>query len=198
MSPADIDGVAQADLDEAAALVAEQLRRWRPDVVVTYDPTGGYGHPDHIQAHRVTMAALTALPDDERPGRVYWALTPRAWAQEDRRWVCDHVDVADQPGLTLPEADAPYPPSVVDDDAVTHAIVDAEAAGLRTRVLREHRTQVTVLGADYALSNNIAARRSDREGYVLVDRGTGAPVTGDAVAPGRHTGLLPNESRKVP
>ena len=38
-----------------------------PDVVVTYDEHGGYGHPDHIQAHRVTCAALASVPAGERP-----------------------------------------------------------------------------------------------------------------------------------
>jgi LmbE family N-acetylglucosaminyl deacetylase len=42
---------------EAAERLAELMRRYRPDVVVTYDPNGFYGHPDHIQAHRITVAA---------------------------------------------------------------------------------------------------------------------------------------------
>ena len=43
---------------EAAERLAELIRRYQPDVVVTYDENGFYGHPDHIQAHRVTMAAV--------------------------------------------------------------------------------------------------------------------------------------------
>ena len=45
-------------LREAAERLAELMRRYRPDVVVTYDENGFYGHPDHIQAHRITMAAI--------------------------------------------------------------------------------------------------------------------------------------------
>ncbi|MGX9228587.1 N-acetyl-1-D-myo-inositol-2-amino-2-deoxy-alpha-D-glucopyranoside deacetylase [Streptomyces albus] len=48
----------QADLDEAARLLAAVVREVRPQVVVTYGPDGGYGHPDHIKAHRVTMRAV--------------------------------------------------------------------------------------------------------------------------------------------
>src|SRR4051812_10484919 len=48
------EAFAAADLDAAGGLVADLLRELRPDVVVTYDEQGGYGHPDHIQAHRVT------------------------------------------------------------------------------------------------------------------------------------------------
>jgi N-acetyl-1-D-myo-inositol-2-amino-2-deoxy-alpha-D-glucopyranoside deacetylase len=186
------DAFVRADQGEAAELVAAHLRLLRPDVVVTYDPCGGYAHPDHIQAHRVTMAAIAALPEADRPGRVYWTLTPRSWAQQDREWVRSHVEPGEQPGLTLPPEDAPFPPSVVEDEQVTHEVVDRDAARLRTRALREHRTQVSVHGDYYALSNDIAARLSAREGYVLVDPATGAPARGEATAGGRHTGLLPD------
>jgi len=57
----------RADLDEAAGELVAVLREVRPQVLVTYDPQGGYGHPDHIQAHRVTCAAVRSLPGDERP-----------------------------------------------------------------------------------------------------------------------------------
>jgi LmbE family N-acetylglucosaminyl deacetylase len=55
--------------------LAELIRRHQPDVVVTYDENGFYGHPDHIQAHRVTMAAL-ALAGGAR--KVYWTTAPRS------------------------------------------------------------------------------------------------------------------------
>ena len=45
-------------VEEAAARLGELMRRYRPDVVVTYDSYGFYGHPDHIQAHRITVAAM--------------------------------------------------------------------------------------------------------------------------------------------
>ena len=47
---------------EPAARLSELLERYRPQVVVTYDANGFYGHPDHIQAHRITVAALEATP----------------------------------------------------------------------------------------------------------------------------------------
>src|SRR5690348_9621063 len=43
---------------ESAGRLAELIRQYRPDVLVTYDDFGGYGHPDHIQVHRITMAAV--------------------------------------------------------------------------------------------------------------------------------------------
>ncbi len=47
---------------EAAAQLSELMEQYRPQVVVTYDANGFYGHPDHIQAHRITLAALEATP----------------------------------------------------------------------------------------------------------------------------------------
>src|SRR3546814_4508564 len=52
-----------ADLDEAIAHAVAVVREVRPQVVVTYDENGGYGHPDHIQAHRVAMGAVEAAAD---------------------------------------------------------------------------------------------------------------------------------------
>ncbi|MEU9921160.1 PIG-L family deacetylase [Streptomyces griseoluteus] len=65
----------QTPVEEGAARLAELMRHYRPDVVVTYDENGFYGHPDHIQAHRITMAALQLT--DLTP-KVYWTTVPRS------------------------------------------------------------------------------------------------------------------------
>jgi N-acetyl-1-D-myo-inositol-2-amino-2-deoxy-alpha-D-glucopyranoside deacetylase len=64
------DAFALAPLDDAAGRLAAVLREVRPEAVVTYGPDGGYGHPDHVQAHRVTMRAaeLADVP------RVFWVV----------------------------------------------------------------------------------------------------------------------------
>ena len=69
----------QAPLDEAAAKLAAILREERPDVVVTYDSDGTYGHPDHIKAHLVTNAALDLLEKEGwPPSKLYYAAIPRS------------------------------------------------------------------------------------------------------------------------
>ena len=184
---------ANADLDEVAVLVAEVVRRIRPAVVVTYDEQGGYGHPDHIQTHRVTCAAVRSLPEGERPA-LYAVLTPASWAREDRVWLADHPSVGT--GWFLPDPEGEYPPSVVADDRVTHEVVDPAMVPVQATALREHVTQVTVAesGDSYALSNHIAARIPGREAFARLDPATGrlAPpeVTRGADATARHTGLL--------
>jgi N-acetyl-1-D-myo-inositol-2-amino-2-deoxy-alpha-D-glucopyranoside deacetylase len=153
---------AGADVAEAASVLASLVEEVRPDVVLTYDPEGGYGHPDHIQTHRVTVAAVSAVPADRRPA-LFTVLTPQSWAREDRAWLATHVP-ADR-GVTVPRPDDPFPPSVVPDDSVLHRLVAPEAVSLRDRALRHHRTQVTVHDGWFTLSNDIAARLPAREGY---------------------------------
>ena len=56
----------QAPLEDVTGRLVPLIRRHRPDVVVTYDAHGGYGHPDHIMAHRVTMASVAAAAVADR------------------------------------------------------------------------------------------------------------------------------------
>ena len=164
---------AGADVEEAAALLADLLRRLRPDLVLTYDPWGGYAHPDHVQTHRVTARAVQLLTE-EAPGaapRLYVALVPASWAREDRRWLAAHVPAgARSPAggqVRVPGPEDPYPPNVVDDALVTHAVVDEGALRRQRAALAEHPTQVTLHDGWYTLSNDVAARLPGREGYAV-------------------------------
>ena len=69
----------RADVDEAARQLVEIIRELRPQVLVTYDEIGFYGHPDHIQAHRVAMRAVElAAVEGIAPEKVYWTAVPRS------------------------------------------------------------------------------------------------------------------------
>lgn len=78
----------QADPDVLAEQVADLMRRLRPQVVLTFDPFGGYGHPDHIALHRATVAAFERLSEERgahsaRPQKLYFTTFSRAtlrWA----------------------------------------------------------------------------------------------------------------------
>jgi len=95
-----------ADADEATAALVAVIRELRPQVVVGYDPNGGYGHPDHIQAHRLTTAAVEAAGTDAYPdagapwqvAKLYWTVTEHA-ALEDG--ICAIGELPD--GWRLPE-----------------------------------------------------------------------------------------------
>ncbi|GAA1887116.1 N-acetyl-1-D-myo-inositol-2-amino-2-deoxy-alpha-D-glucopyranoside deacetylase [Lapillicoccus jejuensis] len=180
---------AAAPLREAATAVARVVARLRPDVLVTYDAGGGYGHPDHVRTHEATRTAVLGLPARDRPSRVFEIRTPRSWAQEDRAWLRERVHPGrhgEPPGRTLQLLDdaAPYPVGVVDDAMVTHEVVDPTAVARQAAALREHVTQLTVLQTlpgdgpvvpFYALSNDVAARLPGREGFARVDPATWAP-----------------------
>jgi N-acetyl-1-D-myo-inositol-2-amino-2-deoxy-alpha-D-glucopyranoside deacetylase len=208
------DAFVHADLCEAAAMVAAHIRTLRPDVVVTYDEQGGYAHPDHIQTHRVTMAALSLLTaeagaETEADARrtavpvAYCILTPRSWAWQDRAWLRDNVVLNDRDDdgvstegvaptsascVVLPQ-DAPYPPSVVSDEIVTHVVEEPALVEVQSQALAQHSSQVSVYEGYYALSNRIAARLSGREGFARFDPVAGHLVPAAHGAP-RHTGLL--------
>lgn len=164
----------QADVDAVADAVRQVIDELEPDVVITYDEHGGYGHPDHIQTHRVVQAALRAVPEASRPPMLA-AVTPSSWALQDRQWLREHGPA--DPAWTLPEGE--LPPSVVPDEAVTVEVVDPDAVAGQVAALSEHRTQVSVVGEQYALSNDIAARLSGREGYAEVDVETGRLLPGE-------------------
>jgi LmbE family N-acetylglucosaminyl deacetylase len=68
----------QTPVEEGAARLAELMRRYQPDVVVTYDENGFYGHPDHIQANRITMRALAMTAQTPK---AYWTTAPRSMMQ---------------------------------------------------------------------------------------------------------------------
>ncbi|HDQ71467.1 MAG TPA: GlcNAc-PI de-N-acetylase [Chloroflexi bacterium] len=70
--------LAQADPEALAEEVAEFMRRLKPQVVLTFDPYGGYGHPDHIAMHRATVDAFDMLPEAERPRKLYFVAFSRA------------------------------------------------------------------------------------------------------------------------
>ncbi len=177
---------AAADVEATGALVADHVRALRPDAVVTYDPTGGYEHPDHVQTHRVTMAALRQLADGERPAYTFHVYTPRSWVQADRRWLREHVPP--ELALAYPADDDPMISSTVDDDLVTHVVVDPIHLPEQVAALDAHRTQLRVWpGGYYALTNHAAARLAGREAFVRVD-----PLTGERIATGVvASGLLP-------
>lgn len=161
---------AGGDLATQVEVLGHLLVELAPDVVLTYDEHGGYRHPDHIRTHQVTCAAVAGLPPDRRPV-LYAVLTPVSWAVADRSWLAEHVPHGS--GLTVPGTADPFPPSVVPDDVVTHAVVDPSAVPDQVRALRHHATQVTVYDGYFALSNNIASRLAGREGYAVLDPASG-------------------------
>ncbi|MFF7931601.1 N-acetyl-1-D-myo-inositol-2-amino-2-deoxy-alpha-D-glucopyranoside deacetylase [Streptomyces sp. NPDC007940] len=155
----------QADVDEAARHLVEVILEVRPQVLVTYDEHGGYGHPDHIQAHRVAMRAVELAADAgwEIP-KVYWNRVPRAVGE--RAFAQLHQDL---PGLPFAKtAVLDDVPGVVDDDRITTEIDGTAYAAAKSAAMAAHATQIDVSGAYFALSNELAQPLFTTEYYELV------------------------------
>ncbi|MEZ3177661.1 N-acetyl-1-D-myo-inositol-2-amino-2-deoxy-alpha-D-glucopyranoside deacetylase [Streptomyces pimonensis] len=158
----------QADVDRAAGLLAEVILEVRPQVLVTYDDHGGYGHPDHIQAHRVAMRAveLAAERGWDVP-KVYWNRVPRSVAEESFARLDN-----DLPGLPFEKAAVVGDvPGVVADERVTTGIDGTAYAAAKAAAMRAHATQITVAEPYFALSNELAQPLFTTEYYELVRGG---------------------------
>ncbi|MER6406487.1 N-acetyl-1-D-myo-inositol-2-amino-2-deoxy-alpha-D-glucopyranoside deacetylase [Streptomyces viridosporus] len=155
----------QADVDQAAGLLAEVILEVRPQVLVTYDENGGYGHPDHIQAHRVAMRAveLAAAEGWDVP-KVYWNRVPRSVAEQSFARLRD-----DLPGLPFDKAAGiDDVPGVVADERVTTAVDGSAHAAAKAAAMRAHATQITVAEPYFVLSNELAQPLFTTEYYELV------------------------------
>jgi LmbE family N-acetylglucosaminyl deacetylase len=80
------EALANAPVDEVAERISCHIRRLRPQVVLTFDPIGGYRHPDHIAIHRATVKAFHAAGDPQaypgeyppyHPQKLYFHTFPR-------------------------------------------------------------------------------------------------------------------------
>ncbi|SHX08629.1 N-acetyl-1-D-myo-inositol-2-amino-2-deoxy-alpha-D-glucopyranoside deacetylase [Mycobacteroides abscessus subsp. abscessus] len=162
---------ADADMAEAVGELVAVLRDFRPHVVVTYDPNGGYGHPDHVQAHRVTTAAVAASAGDGHPGEP-WQVPKFYWTVMDGESMAQALESIN--GMELPDSWVRIPANALPFDLGHRidAVIDAQdSLPAKVAAMRAHQTQVTVesSGRVFALSNNIALPISAVEHYVLVD-----------------------------
>jgi N-acetyl-1-D-myo-inositol-2-amino-2-deoxy-alpha-D-glucopyranoside deacetylase len=150
-----------ADLTEAADHLVTIIREVRPQVLVTYDQFGGYGHPDHIQAHRVAMyaAQLAAVPSYKKElgepweiAKIYWGAMSESRMREGLRALRAAGDTTTFEGM---DPDGPLPHFVTADVDLA-AGVDATAFVARKMdAMRAHATQITTDGPFFALSNNV-------------------------------------------
>ncbi|MGW6792229.1 N-acetyl-1-D-myo-inositol-2-amino-2-deoxy-alpha-D-glucopyranoside deacetylase [Streptomyces chartreusis] len=169
----------QADVDTAARELVEVILEVRPQVLVTYDPDGGYGHPDHIQAHRIAMCAAELAVDAgwEIP-KVYWNRVPRTAADEAFARL-----QADLPGLPFGKAATVADvPGVVADERITTVIDGTAHAAAKAAAMRAHATQIEVAEPYFVLSNELAQPLFTTEYYELVRGEPGARPESDLFA----------------
>jgi N-acetyl-1-D-myo-inositol-2-amino-2-deoxy-alpha-D-glucopyranoside deacetylase len=147
--------------DEQVDALAAVLAQVRPQVVLTYGADGGYGHPDHVRAHDITVAALARVP--ARLGRtVIGRSTLDAGLAE----------LAAAPGLPFRLPGADELPSVPDGSINVRVDVTAQRSA-RIAAMRAHATQIALWSAPdrfaLAMSNGVAQPLLDVEEYVVDD-----------------------------
>jgi N-acetyl-1-D-myo-inositol-2-amino-2-deoxy-alpha-D-glucopyranoside deacetylase len=183
-----------ADLTEAADHLVAVIREVRPQVLVTYDQFGNYGHPDHIQAHRVATyaASLAAVPSYRRDlgeahdiAKIYWCAMSERRLREGLRKLRDAGDTTTFEGM---DPDGQLPPFVTSDDNLG-AVIDGSAYHeQKMAALRAHATQIAPDGPFFAMSVDGGASFWGQE-YYRIAKGAQGPLGEDGLETDLFAGL---------
>jgi N-acetyl-1-D-myo-inositol-2-amino-2-deoxy-alpha-D-glucopyranoside deacetylase len=181
-----------AVFDAAVGAAVAVVREVRPQVIVTYDDNGDYGHPDHIMAHRVATAAAERAGeagygegDPWTVEKFYWTATPKSVLRRGFEAIAGRADL---PFGVASVEDLPFG---VDDELVTTA-VDATGFGeQKLAALRAHRTQIAVDGPFFALSNMLGREVLAVEHFRLVQGKLGDERNADGHETDLFAGLDP-------
>ncbi|WP_024874872.1 N-acetyl-1-D-myo-inositol-2-amino-2-deoxy-alpha-D-glucopyranoside deacetylase [Saccharomonospora piscinae] len=148
-----VRGALSEQVDQLLAVFDEV----RPEVVVTYDAHGGYGHPDHIRAHEIATAAVRRAPAVRRLFHTVASARATALGLAELR-------EREVPFRVPDDTELPATP----DSEITTCVDIGAYRDAKFAALAAHRTQVTVGPDCFALSNDLAQPVSDTEYYVLV------------------------------
>ena len=150
----------QADLEEATKYLVSIIDDVKPHILITYDEIGGYGHPDHIQAHRIAM--LAADNSSWQIQKIYWNTMPKSVLAESMAKMkelgsdffgAENVD------------DLPF---AKDDKFVTSLIDGNSQVEKKMAAMKAHVTQISTDGPFFALSDNLGLQVWGDEYYTLV------------------------------
>ncbi len=167
----------QADLDSVARILVDVIEEVKPHILITYDEIGGYGHPDHIQAHRVAMRASEL--SEWQIQKIYWNTIPKsviAQGMEKMKEIGSDFFGAESID------DIPF---AKDDEFVTTLIAGTAYVDRKMAAMKAHETQIALDGPFFALSNNLGMQIWGDEYYTLVKGTKSAPFDSN----GRETDL---------
>ncbi len=160
------------DLDEAAGRLVGHIRSFRPQVLVTYDETGGYPHPDHIMCHKVSMRAVELAADPEAfpEHGTPWQISKVYYHMGGHRARFAKLDeLMHEEGLESPYRER-LASFAQDDKAhrLTTFIPCADFFDVRDEALRAHATQIDPDGIWFAVPSAIQKVGWPTEDYQLV------------------------------
>jgi LmbE family N-acetylglucosaminyl deacetylase len=166
----------QADLDEASARLARILDEEHAEVFSTYDENGGYGHPDHIQVHRVGLRAA------QRAG------TPRVFmASINRDYMLSLIGRADELGVSLPEEQrAALNTMGVPEQRITTAVNVGDFLDRKRRAMQAHASQISDTSFFLAMPPEAYAAVWGTEWYIRVGAAREPDMEDSLLAPARR------------
>ncbi len=163
------DAFTNVDVADAGTRLAAVVRTLRPQVVASDGANGTYGHPDHVMAHRVTVAAveLAADPDADVPGSPHQVRLHVAHAVPRERVRRMHRELLAR-GLLSPFDDESVDDFGVPDEEIT-TVIDVRAHLERKQeAMLAHRSQISRESAFFNIPEELAPDLFGREAYVVV------------------------------
>jgi N-acetyl-1-D-myo-inositol-2-amino-2-deoxy-alpha-D-glucopyranoside deacetylase len=168
----------RADLQEATGRLVKLIRTYRPHVIVTYDDNGFYGHPDHIRANQVTVAAFQRSGDPDQfadqglepwtPAKLYYTTVPRSAFAELAKHLAEF-------GIEDPtEERSDIPPGTPDEDVTTTVDVQDEVED-KHAALMAHRTQMDPNFFWMKMGPDLFKRGFGREAFLRIESRVAAP-----------------------
>ncbi len=171
----------KADVEKAATELALIIDEVKPQVMVTYDENGGYGHPDHIQAHRVAMRASEI--SNWKISKIYWNIMPKSVVQKG-------MDAMKEQESDFFGAESVDDLPFVKDDSFVSAVIHApNQVDKKMAAMKAHATQISLDGPFFALSNNLGVQVFGDEYYTLVKGVKAAPLNTDNLETDLFAGL---------
>ena len=160
----------QADLDEASQELVKIILEIKPQVLITYDEFGGYGHPDHIKAHQVAMRATElAAEQGWQVSKIYWNTIPRSVIQMG-------IEKMKEVGSDFFGAQSVDELPFAKPDELATTVVNApEYVPQKLAAMKAHATQISEDGPFFALSKNLGLSVWGDEYYTLVKGEKAAP-----------------------
>ena len=172
----------RADVEAAAKKLAAIIDEIKPQVMVTYDENGGYGHPDHIQTHRVAMRAAEIASWQIQ--KIYWNIMPKSVVQRG-------MDAMKAQGSDFFGAENVDELPFVKDDSFVSAVIHApNQVEKKMAAMKAHATQISLDGPFFALSNNLGVQVFGDEYYTLVKGEKAGPFNTDNLETDLFAGIV--------
>lgn len=171
------------DLLTAANELVPLIRSRRPQLLITYDEHGGYGHPDHIQAHRVATyaAQLAGVSSYRRDLGEAWTVSRLLWTAMSASWMREGVRALRASGDTETwkgfDPDGEMPPMGVEDDAISAVVDGSRYVEEKMAAMRAHRSQIALDGPFFVMAEKFGAQAWSQE-YFRLAAGVAFPGQG--------------------